>query len=53
VRAERKGVLDPAAIEVLLSQPEIVAWLGLTEGELVALLEAKESLDDEPPRAGP
>ena len=44
---EREG------IELLLSQPEIVAWLELSEPELVAWLRPHENKDDddEPPRA--
>jgi hypothetical protein len=44
-------VTEQDAIELLLSQPEIVAWLGLTKTEIVALLEPRETIDDEqPPR---
>ena len=38
-------------IELLLSQPEIVAWLELTEPEIAALLEPHE-LPDELDREG-
>jgi hypothetical protein len=35
------------AIELLLSQPEIVAWLGLSEREIVLLLGPRETADDD------
>jgi hypothetical protein len=43
---------DPRALEVLLNQPEIVDWLGLSEAELAALLESKRQGADKPPKAG-
>jgi hypothetical protein len=36
------GISEADAVELLLSQPEIVAWLGLTEQEILALLGPRE-----------
>jgi hypothetical protein len=38
-------------IELLLTQPEIVAWLGLSEPEVCALLDESYEPDDEDLRA--
>ena len=43
--------IDARALEVLLNQPEIVAWLGLNEAELARLLESTRQGADKPPRA--
>ena len=44
---------DRVGIELLLSQPEIVAWLELSEQEVAALLEVHTNGEEgEAPRAG-
>jgi hypothetical protein len=43
--------LDPRALEVLLNQPEIVAWLGLSKEEFASLLDSKKQNEREPPEA--
>ena len=45
--------LEKPGVEILLSQPEIVAWLALSEQEIVTLLQLHESENGngEAPRA--
>jgi len=40
-------VTEREQIELLLSQPEIVAWLGLSPQQIVKWLEPGETWDDE------
>ncbi len=49
----RSGLTEREEIELLLSQPEIVAWLELSEPEVIAWLEQLENVDadDESARA--
>jgi hypothetical protein len=45
-------VTEPADIELLLTKPELIAWLELEEPEVAALLgQNDDECDDEP--AGP
>ena len=39
--------MERERIELMLSQPEIVAWLELSEPEIVAWLEPQENKDDD------
>jgi hypothetical protein len=43
--------LDPRALEVLLNQPEIVAWLGLSKQEFTSLLDSRRQNEREPTEA--
>jgi hypothetical protein len=38
---------EEVGVELLQSQPEIIAWLGLSEAEMDAWLERHESKDDD------
>jgi hypothetical protein len=49
----RRGLTERDDIELLLSQPEIIAWLELSEPEIIAWLEQLKHMDadDESARA--
>jgi hypothetical protein len=49
----RRGLTEREEIELVLSQPEIIAWLELSEPEIIAWLEQLENVDadDESARA--
>ena len=43
--------LDLRALQILLDQPEIVAWLGLSREEFATLVESKRQNEHETPQA--